>query len=252
MTKKKPKTDQSRPQRLNRILSAAGLTSRRKADDWITSGRITVNGRLVTKPGAKAVWGVDRIKVDGEEIPGFLPRVYLLLNKPFGYICSLNDPEGRPLVTDLLKDIPQRVYPVGRLDFDTLGLLLLTNDGEWAHRLTHPRYQVPRTYKVTVAGEVSSEAVNLLRKGVDLEDGPSGGSKVTLINRRKGQSTIRMTITQGRNRQVRRMLEAVGYRVVHLVRTGFGNLGLGDLKIGEYRQLETEEVQSMGKLVGLS
>ena len=232
-------------------MASAGLTSRRKADEWIKSGRIAINGRLVTEPGVRAVWGVDRINVDGSEIPGPSERLYLLLNKPFGYVCSLKDPEGRPLVVDLLKDIPQRVYPVGRLDFDTLGLLLFTNDGDWAHRLTHPRYRVPRTYKVTVAGEITDRAMTLLGRGVPLDNGYICRSKVSLINRNKRQSLIRMTITQGRSRQVRRMLEVVGYRVVHLMRTHFGNLTIGDLKVGEYRPLETEEVESMKKLVGM-
>ena len=127
----------------------AGLASRRKADELIKAGRIRLNGRVLREPGARAVWGVDSIKVDGEEIPGPFERVYLMLNKPFGYICALSDPAERPIVSDLLRDIRERVYPVGRLDFDTLGLLLLTNDGEWTHRLTHPRYHVPRTYKLT-------------------------------------------------------------------------------------------------------
>ena len=210
-----------------------------------------VNGRLVTEAGTRAVWGLDKISADDREIPGPSERLYLMLNKPFGYMCSLSDPEGRPLVTDLLKAIPERIYPVGRLDFDTLGLLLFTNDGEWAYRLTHPRYRVPRTYKVTVPGRIADEDVRALRRGVLLDDGPSGPSRAAVITINERQSIIRMTITQGRSRQVRRMLEAVGYKAIHLVRTGFGNLALGDLKIGEYRLLLREEVKSMEKLVGL-
>jgi len=206
---------------------------------------------LVTQFGTRAVWGFDSIKVDGEEIPKPSARIYLVLNKPFGYVCSLSDPEKRHIVTDLLKEVTQRVYPVGRLDFDTLGLLLFTNDGECAHRLTHPSYRVPRTYKVTVAGKITDEAVSLLKKGVQLEDGPSGSSKTTLIARNEKQSIIRMTITQGKSRQVRRMLEAVGYRVVHLMRTDFGKLSLGGLKVGEYRYLEKVEIESLKRLVGL-
>lgn len=206
---------------------------------------------MVTDLGAKAIWGQDLIQVDGLEIPKSFERLYFMLNKPFGTMCSLSDPEGRPVVTDLLDVSLQRVYPVGRLDFDSMGLLLLTNDGEWAHRLTHPRYRVPRTYKVTVRGEITREAMNLLRKGVRLADGPTGPSKITLINRNKRQSVVRMTITQGKSRQVRRMVEAVGYGVVHLIRIGFGGLVLGDLKVGEYRYLETVEVASLKKLVGL-
>ncbi len=238
-------------QRLNKILSSAGLTSRRNADQLIRSGSVTVNGKQVTALGVRAVWGVDKIRVDGREIPSPSERLYLILNKPFGYICALKDPGGRPLITDLLKDLPQRVYPVGRLDFDTLGLLLLTDDGDWAHRLTHPRYHVPRTYKITVAGRVTDPAIATLRKGVLLEDGPSGPSKTGLIMRSEGQSIIRMTITQGKSRQVRRMIEATGFRVVHLIRTAFGSIQLGDLKVGAYRHLNTEEVMTTKKLVGM-
>jgi len=238
-------------QRINRILSLAGMTSRRKADDWIKSGRVMVNGRLLNEPGTRAVWGVDRICVDGQEIPKPSERLYLVLNKPFGYMSSLSDPQGRPLVTDLLKGVHQRVYPVGRLDFDTLGLLLFTNDGQWAYRLTHPRFQVPRTYKVTVPGIIKDESIAHLRKGVQLPDGSMVRSKTNVITHNVKQSTLRMTITEGKSRQVRRMMEAVGYRVVHLIRTGFGKIRLGDLKIGEYRHLETTEVDEMKKLVGM-
>ena len=242
---------QRKKERLNQILSLTGLTSRRKADELIKSGRITVNGRLITQLGTRAVWGSDLIEVDGKEISRPSERLYLILNKPFGYICSLNDPEGRPIVSDLLNGIPQRVYPVGRLDFDTLGLLPLTNDGEWAYRLTHPKYHVSRTYKATVAGRIADEAIDILKKGIELEDGPSGRSKVTLITRNERQSVVRITIARGKTRQVRRMLEAVGYKVVHLMRIGFGKLRLGDLKVGKYRHLETIEVESMKKLVGM-
>ena len=136
-----------------------------------------MNGRVIREPGTQAVWGKDSVKVNGHEIPGPSERVYLMLNKPAGYVSSLKDPEGRPVVTDLLTGIKERVYLVGRLDFGTLGLLLLTNDGEWAHRLSHPRFHVPKTYKVTLEGTVSEEALEILRRGVDLEDGFSGPAK---------------------------------------------------------------------------
>ena len=241
----------SETRRLNRILSLAGLSSRRSADTLIVSGRITVNGRTVTEAGSRAVWGKDSIKFDGQEIPPPFARTYLMLNKPFGTVCTLRDPAGRPTVSDLLKDLKQRVYPVGRLDFDSLGLLLFTNDGEWAHRLTHPRFHVPKTYKITLAGEVSDGVLNALRKGVHLDDGFSGPSKITLLEQRGGTSTLRMTITMGRNRIIRRMAEASGLNVVHLIRTGFGLLELGDLKIGHYRHLDVDEVEALKKMVGL-
>jgi pseudouridine synthase len=237
--------------RVNRILSLAGVTSRRRADEWIREGRIAVNGRIVREPGVQAVWGTDRIEVDGRAVPPPSPRIYLLLNKPFGYVCTLQDPEGRRVVTELLGGIKERVYPVGRLDFDSMGLLFLTNDGEWAHRLSHPSYEVPRTYKATVEGAVPEEAIKDLRKGVVLEDGPSGPAKVSVVSRNAGRSVLRITITTGRNRIVRRILEAVGHRVVHLLRTGFGPVELGDLKVGALRYLETEEVETLKRLVGM-
>lgn len=238
-------------QRINRILSLAGLASRRKADEWIQSGRVTLNGLVVRALGEKAVWGVDRIEVDGQEIPGPSERIYLMLNKPFGYVCSLNDPSGRPVVSDLLKGIKQRLYPVGRLDFDSLGLLLLTNDGEWAHRLSHPRFHVPKTYKVTLRGKVNDTALSQLREGVHLEDGFSGPAKVTLLRSTQQQSLVRITITSGRHRLVRRMTESVGFPTVHLIRTGLGMLELGKLKVGTFRPLQSSEVEAMKKMVGL-
>ena len=238
-------------QRINRILSLSGHSSRRKADELIVSGRVMLNGQIVRELGTKAIWGQDSIKVDGREILPPSERTYLMLNKPFGYICSLDDPSGRPLAADLLKDVQQRVYSVGRLDFDSLGLLLFTDDGEWAHRLTHPRYHVPKTYKITVNGKVSEEALNALRSGIQLEDGYSGPSKTALIQEGGGKSVLRMTITTGRSRLVRRMLEFVGHRVVHLIRIGFGVLELGGLKIGHYRHLDSDEVEAMKKIVGL-
>jgi pseudouridine synthase len=245
--KKLPKKE-----RINRILSLAGLASRRKADELIKAGRLRINGLVIREPGTRALWGIDSIKLDGKEIRKPFERLYIMLNKPFGYICALSDPAQRPIVSDLLKDIRERVYPVGRLDFDTLGLLLLTNDGEWAHRLTHPRYHVPRTYKITLEGKITDVTLNRLRRGIRLEDGPTGPCKVTPIWQDEQKSIIRMTVAMGRSRMIRRMLDAVGYRVIHLIRTGFGILELGELKIGNYRHLETHEIQAMKKMVGMA
>ena len=234
--------------RLNRILASAGLTSRRKADEWIKAGRVMVNGKLITQLGVRAIWGHDIISVDGNKIPGQPEKTYLMLNKPFGYITSLNDPGRRPLVIDLLKDIPQRIFPVGRLDFDSMGLLLLTNDGDWTYHLTHPSYRIPRTYKVTVADKIAPGAIKKLSRGVLLEDGPSGKANISLLHAGKNQSVLRITIYQGKTRQIRRMLEAVGYQVIHLIRIGFGTLALGDLKVGKYRHIEKEEIASLDLL----
>ena len=210
-----------------------------------------MNGLVTRQLETRAIWGKDSIKVDGQEVPGPFERIYLMLNKPFGYISSLKDPAGRPVVLDLLKDVKQRVYPVGRLDFDSLGLLLLTNDGDWAYRLTHPRYHVPRTYKVTLNGLISDQDLNSLKKGIPLEDGHSGPSKVSMVRKTQGRSVIRLTIAMGRSRVVRRMIEAVGHSVIHLVRTGFGPLELGTLKLGNYRLLEDPEIRTTKKMVGL-
>jgi 23S rRNA pseudouridine2605 synthase len=229
----------------------AGITSRRKADDLIRAGRVKYNNSVVHELGSRAVWGQDSIKVDDQEIPKPSERLYLMLNKPFGYLCALDEATDRPIVTDLLKDVPQRVYSIGRLDFDTLGLLVFTNDGDFAHRLAHPKYRIARTYKVTVQGLITDLVIQKLSQGIDLEDGFSGTAKVTLLKHMQGKSLLRLTIAHGKNRLVRRMLEAVGYKVVHLVRTGFGPLELGDLKIGQYRFLEASEVLALKQMVGL-
>ncbi len=240
------------PQRINKILSSAGVASRRRADDMVAEGRVEINGRLVLEPGTSAIWGEDRILVDGKEIPRPTGRIYLMLNKPFGILSALKDPQGRSVVTDLIHGVDERVYPVGRLDFDSLGLLLLTNDGEWAYRMTHPRYHVPRSYKVTLEGEVQEGDVERLRRGLILEDGFSGPANVTVLSKRAGRSILRMTIHTGRSRIVRRMIQGVGFSVIQLVRIGFGPLALGDLKMGSYRHLTQAELDSTKKPLGMA
>jgi 23S rRNA pseudouridine2605 synthase len=232
-------------QRINKILSEAGLVSRRKADDLILNGKVMLNGKILRELGAKAEWGTDSIKVEGREIPRPPEKIYLILNKPFGYMCTLKDPEGRPIITDLLRELPQRVYPVGRLDFDSLGLILLTNDGDFSYKMTHPKHHVPRTYKVTVNGPITENDINTLKKGIHLEDGFINSSSAAYIGRQGNNSLVRLTISQGRNRIVRRMFEALGYTVLHLVRIGFGNLELGDLKVGRFRPLTPEELTDL-------
>lgn len=240
-----------KPQRINKILSSAGLASRRGADDLILSGRVRVNDRVLLKPGAIVEWGKDRIFLDDREIPAPKSRLYLMLNKPFGTISALHDPQGRPIVTDLLKDVEDRVYPVGRLDFDTLGLLLLTNDGEWAHRMMHPSYKVARTYKVAISGEIQASTLERLRSGFDLEDGFSGPTRVTLLRKTPDRSILRITIHMGRSRIVRRMMAEVGHEVVQLIRIGFGPIALGGLKVGAYRHLTEAELEDSCKAVGM-
>lgn len=234
-------------ERLQKLIARAGLTSRRTAEDWIRQGRVTVNG-LVAQLGASADPGIDRIEIDGRPLPGAGKRVYLLLHKPAGYVTTLDDPEGRPLVTDLLQGLDARVFPVGRLDFNTEGLLLLTNDGELTHRLTHPRHEVEKTYLVRVRGQLREEAVSRLRDGIELEDGATAPARVEHIRAGKGHTWFEISIHEGRNRQVRRMCEAIGYPVSRLKRIRFAFLGLNDLPLGRFRHLTGPEVERLKSL----
>jgi 23S rRNA pseudouridine2605 synthase len=238
-------------ERLNKIIAASGIASRRRADALISSGRVVVNGQIITRPGSKAVWGLDTILVDGKRLPDPPRKLYLLLNKPFGYVCTLHDPQGRPVVRDLLPEITERIYPVGRLDFDSQGLLILTNDGELAFRLMHPRFQIPKTYKVLVEGAIEPQSVKNLREGIMLDDGKAGPARVRILRQEQGRSLLRITLSEGRKREVRRMLEATGYRTIQLVRTHYGSLRLGALKVGRYRRLAQDEVRSLRSSVGL-
>lgn len=240
-----------RRQRLNKIISMAGIASRRRADELISSGLVAVNGRVETGLGSKAIWGVDSITVGSEAVPDPPEKIYVMLHKPFAYVSTLRDPEGRPIIRDLIKDVKERIYPVGRLDFDSSGLLILTNDGELAYRLMHPRFRIPRTYKVTIEGSLSDVSVEILRKGVSLDDGPTGAAHVKVIERRQDRSVVRITIFEGRSREIRRMFEAVGHKTIHLIRIGYGSLHVGDLKVGKYRHLKDSEVRSLRASVGL-
>ena len=233
-------------ERLQKILSGAGVASRRESEAIITAGRVAVNGTVVTELGTRADPDKDRITLDGKPIKAKKERLYLLLYKPSGYVTTLKDPEGRPVVTDLLKGLGERVYPVGRLDYNTEGLLLLTNDGEWANRLAHPRHEVEKEYLVKVRGGVTPEQVRHLAEGVDLEDGRTAPARVSVVHETARNSRILVTIHQGRYRQVRRMCEAVGLTVASLKRTRYGFLDLGDLKPGEYRRLTSQEARKLG------
>jgi len=245
------KKNDTKKERLNKILAISGITSRRRADELISSGLVTVNGLVEKRVGSKAVWGVDSINVDGHPVPDPPKKIYLLLNKPFGYVSTLHDPEGRPIIRDLFKDVKERIYPVGRLDFDSSGLLILTNDGELAFRLMHPKFHIPRTYKVIVEGVISDKSVERLKKGVSLDDGPTNPARVRIIETQQGRSVVRITIFEGRSREIRRMCEAVGHKILKLTRIGYGNLDLGDLKVGKYRHLKNVEVKALRKSVGL-
>jgi 23S rRNA pseudouridine2605 synthase len=239
-------------ERLQKILSAAGIASRRAAEEIITAGRVAVNGKVVTELGSRADPAQDRIAVDGKEIRSEGVRSYIVLNKPVGYVTTLKDPQGRPVVTDLLKGVKERVYPVGRLDYNTEGVLLLTNDGELANRLAHPRHEVEKEYMVRVRGGVAPEQLELLSAGVDLEDGRSAPAVVKLARESENNTWISITIHEGRYRQVRRMCEAIGLSVVRLKRTRYGILETGEMKPGEFRFLSTQEVDGLRALCKLA
>ncbi len=234
-------------ERLQKILSQAGVASRREAETIITAGRVTVNGKVVTELGSKADPQRDRITLDGKLLQVRQQKLYILLNKPAGYMTTLKDPQGRPIVTDLLKDVKERVFPVGRLDYNTEGLLLLTNDGEWANRLAHPRHEVEKEYLVRVRGIATEEQLQQLAAGVELEDGLTAPGKAVFLRESGSSSWIAVTIHEGRYRQLRRMCEAVGLFVVRLKRKRYGPLDLDDLRPGHYRFLTTAEVAQLAK-----
>jgi pseudouridine synthase len=240
-----------KPERLQKILSNAGITSRRKAETLILDGRVSLNGKVVRELGTKAVLGKDEIKVDGKVIEPETDKVVLALYKPRRCVTTLDDPQGRPTVADLVSDFPSRVYPVGRLDYDAEGLLLLTNDGELAHRLQHPRYKVDKVYLVKVRGHPPEEALALLQQGVKLEDGVTAPAELNVLEDEKKTTWISLTLREGRKHQVKRMCAAVGHPVLRLRRTEVGPIDLGSMRPGESRRLKAREVRSLRKNVGL-
>jgi 23S rRNA pseudouridine2605 synthase len=232
-------------ERLQKLISKAGITSRRAAEELILNGRVTVNGIVVIELGSKADPAVDRIAVDGKPLQFSAKHMYILLNKPTGYITALKDSQGRPLVTDLLKGVEERVYPVGRLDYNTEGLLLLTNDGDWANRLMHPRHEVEKEYHVRVRGKVLDQQLKRMAGGVELEEGITAPAVVRMVKSSDQNDWISVTIHEGRNRQVRRMCEVVSLSVVRLRRVRYGSLEIGALKPGQFRYLTEAEVKGL-------
>ena len=235
--------------RLQKIISQAGIASRRAAEKLIAEGRVSVNGETVTEMGTKADPVRDDIRVDGRRIKSTERLRYILLYKPAGYVTTRSDPQRRRTVIDLLHGVREYVYPVGRLDYDTQGLLLLTNDGDLAAKLTHPRHQVDRTYEVYVSGMPDDEAIDRLRRGIPLDGRRTLPADVLLRNRgrRDRNGVVIITIREGRNRQVRRMLEAVGHPVESLRRIRFGSLTDRGLRPGEWRELSELEVEKLKK-----
>ena len=230
---------------LERVLSKAGLGSRTEARSWIHAGRVTVNGRATQNPDQWIDFHHDQVLFDGKPLRRSNP-VSSLLYKPTGYLTTLRDPEGRPTVYDLLRDVETFVAPAGRLDMDTSGLLILTNDTQFAERLTNPDHHVPRTYLMKCSTLLTDEDLRRLRTGVELTDGLTRPAIVRRVRDSEKYSHIDMTLTEGRNRQVRRMIEAVGSKVLKLTRTSIGTISIGDLRIGKWRELTAAELATLG------
>lgn len=230
--------------RLQKILSEMGIASRRQAEEMIFEGRITVNGRIANI-GMKADLYKDHIKVDGKLIVRREPKVYLAFNKPREVLTTLNDPEGRPTVKDFLKSVKYRVYPIGRLDYNSEGLLLFTNDGDFANSIMHPSKKILKTYQVKIKGIPEEKELEKLRKGIKLEDGLTAPAKVRNIKTTENNAWIEITIYEGRNRQVRRMFEKIGHPVIKLIRTKINGISIVNLKPGEYRFLSSDELNKL-------
>lgn len=235
--------------RLQKFLAQAGVASRREAERIILAGRVKVNEKTVTELGTKTDPEIDVIELDGRKLFLSEKKVYYILNKPTGYVTTMKDPGGRPTVADLTSHIKERVYPAGRLDFDTSGLLLITNDGDLANALAHPKKEVDKCYEVKVRGVPSEESLCKLAKGILLEDGMTAPARARLLKKERDKAWIEIIIHEGRNRQVRRMCDAIGHKVIKLKRIGIGPLKLGHLAPGKIRPLSPRELESLKDLI---
>jgi 23S rRNA pseudouridine2605 synthase len=235
-------TDEDGLVRLQKLLAQSGVASRRKCEELMLEGLVEVDGEVVTRLGTKVDPRTAVVRVDGKRLPPISEKVYLVLNKPRGVVSTMSDPEGRRTLSDLVADRPERLFHVGRLDTDTSGLLLLTNDGDFAHRMAHPSYEVDKTYVAEVEGEVFRRTIKQLLEGVTLEDGPVTVSKARIVEATPAKSIVELVIHEGRNRIVRRLLDQVGHPVRRLTRTAFGPVSLGGLRSGEMRELTLDEL----------
>ena len=235
-------------ERLHKVIAQSGFCSRRAAEELILAGRVKVNGKIADIQGIKVVQGKDKIYIDNRLLALGREFIYILLYKPSGYICSANDEKGRRTVLDLLSGIDERIYPVGRLDYSTSGALLLTNDGELTNKLLHPARKVDKTYRTEIDGDISEKEADMLRKGIRLEDGITSPADVKIVRRKDNKTTLEITIHEGRNRQVRRMMTAVGHECNWLKRTAFAGIGVENLRLGEWRHLTAAEVDRLKRL----
>ncbi|HEY7319521.1 MAG TPA: pseudouridine synthase [Candidatus Binatia bacterium] len=240
-------------ERLQKIISRAGLASRREAERWILEGRVSVNGTVISKLGTQADPTKDSIKVDGKRVKPAAALLYFAFHKPAGVITTLNDPQKRPDLTQFIEKLgsKQRVFPVGRLDYNSTGLLLLTNDGELAGRLTHPRFGVKKVYRVKLSACPTAEELVRLRKGIRLEDGIAAPARTRVLEKLRKNAWVEIEIHEGRNREVRRIFEALGYFVEKLIRVRIGPITLGLLPPGELRPLSKGEINALKNTVGL-
>ncbi|MDK2835379.1 MAG: rRNA synthase [Thermosediminibacterales bacterium] len=232
-------------------MASAGIASRRKSEELILQGRVKVNGKTVSKLGIKINPEKDIVEVDGQKVENFQEKIYIMLNKPKGVVSTVSDPRGRPTVIDLIKGVKQRIYPVGRLDYDTEGLLLLTNDGELTYKITHPKHEIKKTYLAKVKGFVNKEELYTLKKGVNLEDGITAPAQVRFLKYEEGISTLIIKIHEGRNRQIRRMCDSINHPVIYLKRLKIGVLSLKNLKPGNWRKLTKKEIDYLKKITNL-
>ncbi|MCX7772417.1 MAG: rRNA pseudouridine synthase [Clostridia bacterium] len=228
--------------RLQKYIAHCGIASRRHAEELISMGKVRVNGKVITEMGT-LVSEKDKVEVEGKPIHKEKRLVYVILNKPSGYVTTVSDPEGRKTVLDLLRDVEERVYPVGRLDYDTTGLILLTNDGDFAYESTHPSKETAKTYLAEVMGLPSNENLQKLRRGIPLDGKPTSPADIDVIEIKDKSSVIKVVIHEGRNRQVKRMFEEVGHPVLRLKRTALGRMQLGALKLGQWRYLTPQEIK---------
>ncbi len=235
-------------ERLQKIIANAGVASRRAAEEMIRQGRVSVNGAVVRELGTKA-GPEDEIRIDGMLISTEVSRIYVMVNKPAGYVTTLKDPEGRPIITDLVGGVQERIFPVGRLDYDSEGLIFLTNDGDFAQKLQHPRFRIPKTYLVKIKGNLTGKELRDMKKGTRLEDGDFRPEILEIEKINPRSSWLRLTTHEGRNRVVRRFMEAMGHPVARLIRIAVDGISLGKLKEGEYRHLKPVEIR---KLISIS
>lgn len=232
-------------ERLQKILAKAGIASRRAAEEIIVQGRVTVDGRVVTKLGEKADPLLQRIEVDGKPLASAEEKVYLLLNKPKGFVTTMHDPQGRPIAASLLHGVTARVYPVGRLDMDSEGALLFTNDGDFAHRILHPKHGVNKTYQVRVAGRPTTQSLKKLAGGVEIDGRRTWPAQLKVLRHEPESTVVAITIHEGRKHQVRLMFAAIGHPVLTLKRTAYGDLQLGDLPSGKFLLLGKNDLKRM-------